>query len=837
MLVQAAAAQWQVDPASCTASNGKVMHAASGRALAYGDLVDAASALPVPKDPPLKDPKDFTLIGKPLKRFDTPNKTDGKVIYGIDAMLPGMKFATLAQCPVFGGKVAHVDDSAAKAVSGVRQVVVLDDLVAVVGDHMWAAKKGLDALVVTWDEGANAKINSSDIWEDLRAASQKDGVVAKSIGDVDKGLTQGDRFDGDYELPFLAHATMEPLNCTVSLTPGACEIWTGTQVMTRVQSAAAEAADLPVDKVTVHNHYIGGGFGRRLETDMVATAVRIAQHVDGPVKVVWTREEDIQHDIYRPVYRDVISASLSGGKIVAWKYRVSGSSIMARWAPSIFINGIDIDAVDSAVDMPYDIPNRTVEYVRAEPPAVPTGFWRGVGPNNNVFAIECFMDELARKAGMDPIDFRRGMLGNNPRLKAALDLVAEKSDWGKPLPPRAGRGVCVQPSFASFIATVVEAEVADNGEVHLRRVTSAVDTGIAVNPDTIVAQLQGGLIFGLTAALVWRDHHRQGSRAAIQLQRLPHAAHRPGAEHRRACHQERRGPRRHRRDRLHGRSAGAAQRDLCRDRRRAAPACRSTAPRSRPTRRKCHAHTHCRLIVIVVLIVAGRLRLEDVSSRTDGIRRRLDGCAGGLSRRRSDRRSYSAWPMRTKSNAANISRAPPTAWSATPRPAAPNMPAAWRFPLPFGTLYSPNITPDKETGIGDYSDQDFLNAVQRGIRRDGARLYPAMPFTSYTYMTDADALAIKAYLFSLPAVHADNRAQYFCVSVQSALDHDILVVAVQRRYALRAESSTKRRMEPRRLYRRSVGALRRMPHAAQSCLCARQPRKIRRCGDGGLEGL
>jgi isoquinoline 1-oxidoreductase subunit beta len=501
MLIQAAAAQWQVDPASCTASNGKVVHAPSGRTLAYGELIDAAAALPVPNDPPLKDPKNFTLIGKPLKRFDTPNKTDGKVIYGIDAMLPGMKFATLAQCPVFGGKVAHVDDSAAKAVNGVRQIVVLDDLVAVVGDHMGAAKKGLDALVVSWDEGANAKINSNDIWEDLRAASRKTGVLAKSIGDVDKGLTQGDRFDGEYELPFLAHATMEPQNCTVSLTPGACEIWTGTQVMTRVQAAAAEAAGVPVDKVTVHNHYIGGGFGRRLETDMITSAVRIARHVDGPIKVVWTREEDIRHDIYRPVYRDVISASLSGGKIVAWKYRISGSSIMARWAPSIFTNGIDIDAVDSAVDMPYDIPNRSVEYVRAEPPAVPTGFWRGVGPNNNVFAIESFMDELARKAGKDPVDFRRSMLENNPRPKAALDLVAEKSGWGKPLPPRAGRGVCVQPSFGSFIATVVEAEVDDRGEVRLRRVTSAVDTGIAVNPDTIVAQLQGGLIFGLTAAL------------------------------------------------------------------------------------------------------------------------------------------------------------------------------------------------------------------------------------------------------------------------------------------------------------------------------------------------
>jgi isoquinoline 1-oxidoreductase beta subunit len=383
----------------------------------------------------------------------------------------------------------------------VRQIVVLDDLVAVVGDHFWAAKSGLDALTVTWDEGANANVDLSDIWNDLRAASRKDGVVAKSVGDVDKGLAEGERVEGDYELPFLAHATMEPQNCTVRLTPGACEIWTGTQVLTRAQAAAAKAAGLPLDKVTAHNHLIGGGFGRRLEADMVTAAVRIAKQVDVPVKVIWTREEDMQHDVYRPVYRDVISASLKDGKIVAWKYKVCGSSVFARWIPPAFVHGIDGDAVDSAVDMPYDIPNRQVQYVRAEPPGVITGFWRGVGPNNNVFAIECFMDELARKAGKDPVEFRRGMLGTNPRAKAALDLVAEKSNWGAALPPRVGRGVSVQPSFGSCIATVVEAEVDETGEVHLRRVTSAVDTGIAVNPDTIAAQLQGGLVFGLTAAL------------------------------------------------------------------------------------------------------------------------------------------------------------------------------------------------------------------------------------------------------------------------------------------------------------------------------------------------
>src|SRR5882757_4711692 len=451
MLVQAAAQQWQVEPAGCKTSNGEVTHTESGRKLSYGALASAASSQTAPKDLQLKDPKDFTLIGTPLKRFDTPDKVNGKAVYGIDAMLPGMKFATVAACPVFGGKVGKVDDSAAKKIPGVQQIVVLDDIVAVVGDHMWAAKKGLDALVVDWDEGPNARVNSKDIWQDLRAASEKDGVVAESRGDIAKGLASGEKLEAAFELPFLAHAAMEPLNATVHLTPDSCEIWTGTQIVSRVQSEAAKAAGLPVDKVIVNNHLLGGGFGRKLEPDMVVAAVRIAKQVDGPVKVVWTREEDIQHDIYRPIYRDTIAATLSDGKIVGWKYRISGSSVLARWLPPAFQKGIDIDAVDSAVDIPYDIPNFHVEYVRAEPRAVPTGFWRGVGPNNNVFAVECFIDELARKAGRDPINFRRSMLGSQPRFLAALNLAAEKSNWGQSLPARVGRGVCLQPSFGSFI--------------------------------------------------------------------------------------------------------------------------------------------------------------------------------------------------------------------------------------------------------------------------------------------------------------------------------------------------------------------------------------------------
>ena len=501
MLVEAAARRWSVDKNACRTENGAVIHAASGRKLAYGDLLGDASKLMPPQDPPLKAPADFRIIGKPLKRLDTPDKANGKAVYGIDAMPPGVKFAASAACPVFGGKVAHVDDVKAKQIPGVRQVLVFDSFVAVVGDHMWAAKQGLAALAITWDEGPNAQVTSDAVWKQARAASEKSGVVAKTAGDAAKALTEGVRLDAAYEMPFLAHAPMEPMNCTAHVRADSCEVWVGTQVQTRAQAIAAKVTGLPPEKVIVHNHVLGGGFGRRLEVDFIEQAVRVAKQAGIPVKLIWSREEDIQHDLYRPVYRDVLAATLSNGKILGWTHRVTGSSIMARWLPPAFQKGIDIDAVDSAVDIPYDFPNLRVEYMRDEPPAVPTGFWRGVGPNNNVFAVESFIDELAKKAGKDPVVFRRDMLGNNPRLRAAIDLAASKAGWGGALPPRSGRGIGAQVAFASFIATVIEVAVDEFGEVHLKKIVSAVDTGIVVNPDTVVAQLQGGLIFGLTAAL------------------------------------------------------------------------------------------------------------------------------------------------------------------------------------------------------------------------------------------------------------------------------------------------------------------------------------------------
>jgi isoquinoline 1-oxidoreductase subunit beta len=500
-LIEAAARAWKVSAAECRTQEGKVIHDRSKRTVDYGALVVPAAAVTPPKDVPLKDPARFRLIGQPLKRLDTREKTNGRAMYGIDARPPGVKIATLIKSPVLGGTVARVEDARARAVPGVRGVVVLDDLVAVVGDHMWAAKQGLAALDIAWNDGPNADVSTDVIWSRLRAASKRDGAIAKEDGRVDDVFAKGDVFTQQYEMPLLAHATMEPMNCTVHITPTSADAWIGTQVMTRVRDAVAKAASLPPEQVTVHQHVLGGGFGRRLETDMAYDAARIAKQFGGPVKVVWTREEDIRHDRYRPAYHTLLSARLEQGRITGWKHKVTGSAVIARWLPPFFQKGIDPDGVDSAADVPYEIPNYRVEFNREEPPGIVTAFWRGVGPNNNVFAIESFIDELARSAGQDPIAFRRAHLDKVPRLQAALDLVKQKSGWGTPLPARCGRGVSAQISFGSFVATVVECAVSDAGEVELRRVTTAVDTGIAVNPDTIVAQLQGGHTFGLTAAL------------------------------------------------------------------------------------------------------------------------------------------------------------------------------------------------------------------------------------------------------------------------------------------------------------------------------------------------
>jgi isoquinoline 1-oxidoreductase beta subunit len=502
LLIGAAAQQWQVDAASCHAKSGQVIHAASNRSIGYGQLVDAAAKLPVPQNVPLKDPKDFKIIGTAVKRLDSSEKVDGTATFGLDVRLPDMVYAAIANCPVFGGKLASVDDTNAKKIPGVRQVVKIDNAVAVIGDHTWAAKRGLQALDIQWNEGADAKLSMKQIVDDLANASQRNGAVARKDGDVVHAFSNAKtRVDAVYQQPFLAHATMEPINCTVHVRPDGCEIWLGSQVPTRVRDAAMAVTGLPADKIVVHNHLIGGGFGRRLEFDMVTQAVKIGKQVSTPVKVLWTREEDIQHDMYRPYYYDKISAGLdANGKPLAWQHRIVGSSIMARFAPPAFKDGLDPDAVEVASDLPYDLPNQLVDYVRQEPHAIPTAFWRGVGPTRGTFVVESFIDELAAEAKVDPVKYRRDLLGKTPRALNVLNTATQAANWGSALPKGQGRGVSVMHAFGSYFAIVVDVAV-DQGEVAVKRVVCAVDCGMVVNPNTVEAQVQGGIIFGITAAL------------------------------------------------------------------------------------------------------------------------------------------------------------------------------------------------------------------------------------------------------------------------------------------------------------------------------------------------
>ncbi len=500
MLVQAAANQWKVNPATLRTEAGQVIDDAhGGRKLSYGELAPRAAKLPAPQNPKIKDDKDLKLIGRSVHRLDAVQKGNGTAQYGIDVRLPGMKFAALSASPVVGGKIGHIDS--AKLAANL-QLVQLDDIVAVIGPDYWSAQKGLRSLNITWDGGENSKLDSAQIWKELRATSEQKGVEAVSFGDAARGLADGARLDAAYEMPFLSHAPMEPQNFTVHVTARVCEMWGGSQSQTGAVAAAAKALGITPDKITFHNYMMGGGFGRRLDSDMVVKSARIAQKVDGPVQVIWSREEDTTQDMYRPAYRNVMSASLSPkGRINGWSHRIAGGSISVRMSGKPLTGGLDRGNVDGALDNVYGVDNYRVEYIQAEPRALNLGYWRGVAPNNNVFAIESLMDELARKAGQDPVAFRLAHLDKTPRLKAALSQVAQKANWGKKMPPRWGQGVCAQFAFGTYITTIAEVEVGTDGEVRVHKFTSVVDAGRTVNPDTIVAQLQGGLIFGTTAAL------------------------------------------------------------------------------------------------------------------------------------------------------------------------------------------------------------------------------------------------------------------------------------------------------------------------------------------------
>ncbi len=504
MLVAAAAKQWSVDGSSCQAQRGAVVHAASSRRLTYGDLVDTAATLPVPvrESVVLKPLGAMSLIGTSTKRIEGPEKVNGRTEFGIDVRLPGMKIAAIAVSPVLGGRATQVDERAALAVRGVRQVVNIDEAVAVVADHMWAARKGLKAAAIQWDDGPNASVEMTTIVGQLEEAARHPGAVARNEGDADKALAgAAQRLDAVYQMPFLAHAAMEPMNCTVHYAKDGCDIWLGTQAPTRTQSMVAELTGLPKTAIRIHNHFLGGGFGRRLDTDGTLLAVKVARNVDGPVKVVWSREEDIRHGMYRPYYYDRVSAGLdANGHPIAWTHRIVGSSVMARYVPSLFKDGLEFDVIDSAAETPYAFPNMRVEYVRVEPPGIQTAFWRGVGLTHNVFVVESFIDELAHAAKQDPFLYRKAH-AVNPRALAVLTLAAEKADWGTTLPARRGRGISLQFAFGSYSSTVVEVEVAPDGSIKVHRIVCAADCGIVVNPDTLAAQFEGGTLFGLTAAL------------------------------------------------------------------------------------------------------------------------------------------------------------------------------------------------------------------------------------------------------------------------------------------------------------------------------------------------
>jgi isoquinoline 1-oxidoreductase beta subunit len=503
LLVSAAAEQWNVDPSSCHADKGEVVHSVTGRRVGYDKLVDAAARLPVPENVKLKDPKEFKLIGTTVKRLDSPEKVDGTAIYGLDVRLQDMLYAVIVNSPVFGGTPVSVDDTDTKKIPGVRKVVRFDNGVAVIGEHTWAAKRGAAALKVQWNEGRGASYSTDQVVRELASASKRTGAIARKDGDVARGFANAKlRVDAVYQQPFLAHATMEPVNCTVFVRADGCDVWVGTQVPTRAVDTAVNVTGLPAEKITIHNHLLGGGFGRRLETDFIGQALKVGKQVDAPVKVTWTREEDVQHDMFRPYYYDTISAGLdANGKPVAWQHRIVGSSIIARFAPPIFKNGLDPDAIEVAANLLYDLPNQVVDFVRQEPKEIPTAFWRGVGPLRSTFVVESFIDELATSAKIDPVKYRRDLLGKSPRALHVLDVATRAAGWGEEMPAGRGRGTSFMHAFGSFVSMVVDVTVDHGGEVAINRVVCAVDCGMVVNPNTVEAQIQGGVIFGLTATL------------------------------------------------------------------------------------------------------------------------------------------------------------------------------------------------------------------------------------------------------------------------------------------------------------------------------------------------
>ena len=526
MLVAAAAAQWGVAAEGCTTMRSEVI-APDGRRVRYGAVAAAAAGMPVPAQVSLKSPQDFRLIGTPVPRLDTLEKVTGRAVFGLDVEPEGVLTALVARCPVFGGTLRSVDDAAARAVPGVRDVIRIASGVAVVADGYAAARKGRDALTLQWDEGELASLDDAAILARLEAlAREESGQVARKAGEG--GLATAARtLEATYFVPYLAHATMEPMNCTAEVRPDGVTVWAPTQYQSGpkllgggTRGMAAKYSGASAAKVEVHTTHLGGGFGRRSETDFVAEACEVSRAVRAPVKLVWSREDDIRHDHYRPVALHRMRGGLdAAGAPVLWTHRIICPSIVAkflpRWLPDFAAHlagplkgGVDANAIEGAPELPYAFPNLEIRYTQADL-GIPVGFWRSVGHSHTAYAVECFLDELAGLAGKDPVEFRRGLLAGSPRQLGVLNLAAERAGWGTSPPPGRHRGIALHESFGSYVAQVAEVSV-EGGTVRVHRVVCAVDCGQVIHPDIVAAQMESGIVFGLTAALKGRISIERG---------------------------------------------------------------------------------------------------------------------------------------------------------------------------------------------------------------------------------------------------------------------------------------------------------------------------------------
>ena len=511
MLMQAAANQWKVPVAECTVANSVITHTPSGRSTSYGKVVEAAARLEPPTDVKLKDPKDWKLVGKGVKRLDTSDKTTGKTTYGIDIKLPGMLNAAIKACPVFGGKLNSFDEAKAAAMKGVKKVVkVGDNAVAVVADTWWHAKSALDALPIVWDEGENAKVSSASIakWLDEGLDDSQPAFVGNENGDAKAAFASAaKKVEAVYNYPYQNHATMEPLNATALYTMDKCEVWCGTQNGEAAFAAVLEVSGLPADKCDVHKQMLGGGFGRRGQTDYVRQAVAIAKQMPGtPIKLLWSREEDMQHGAYHPItHCKLIGAFDADNNLTALQMRLSGQSIQYSLRPATLVNGMDPGAFSGLnakgeAAIGYSIPNLLIQHAMRNP-HVPPGFWRGVNINHNALYLECFMDELAHAAGQDPLAFRRKLMTQHPKNLAVLNAVADKIGWDKPAPQGIFRGIAQHSAYNSYVAAAAEISVIDGNKIKVHRIVSAIDPGYAVNPAQIERQTAGSFVYGLTGLI------------------------------------------------------------------------------------------------------------------------------------------------------------------------------------------------------------------------------------------------------------------------------------------------------------------------------------------------